>query len=283
MKFRDLETLLLRRELERGGFYEDIIFPDEKGKEGRYVRESVEGLVTKWLYNLWKCKEIKIVKFKDLFNVLNEIVFPIKITTSYGEYSFRIRFIDNEGKEYHMIKTSINDSFCMQNYMIMSLEPLEIKEFYYHISESEGIILTGTTITEKNSNTTIKFNYQYESEITEAEIQQDGRYSGMKIQYPKINEEIDEKVLTFFLGMSKEKWYYYDVRPVLKSFLMLLHCERASISITAKVKDEISSKVEVVNGIVQEYITTKIISEGEIEIKRKIFAKRLEDFLGDNS
>ena len=70
MKSRDLKVELLRRVLEKSGFYEDIIF------ENKFVSEKVKKIVAKWMFNLQEFRNIEVKKFRDLFKELDEIVFP---------------------------------------------------------------------------------------------------------------------------------------------------------------------------------------------------------------
>lgn len=70
MKSRELKVNLLRKTLEKSGFYEDIIF------ENKFVSEKVKKIVAKWMFNLQEFRDIEVKKFRDLFKELDEIVFP---------------------------------------------------------------------------------------------------------------------------------------------------------------------------------------------------------------
>lgn len=70
MKSRELKVNLLRKTLEKSGFYEDIIFADE------FVSEKIKKIVTEWIFNLQEFRNIEVKKFRDLFKELDEIVFP---------------------------------------------------------------------------------------------------------------------------------------------------------------------------------------------------------------
>lgn len=70
MKSRELKVNLLRKTLEKSGFYEDIILADE------FVSEKIKNIVTEWIFNLQEFRNIEVKKFRDLFKELDEIVFP---------------------------------------------------------------------------------------------------------------------------------------------------------------------------------------------------------------
>ena len=122
MKSRELKVNLLRKTLEKSGFYEDIIFADE------FVSEKIKNIVTEWIFNLQEFRNIEVKKFRDLFKELDEIVFPIIINESYGSCSLNIEFIDVQGNKYYMSKINLYDYHDMQTYIIgrrnSSLEPL---------------------------------------------------------------------------------------------------------------------------------------------------------------
>ena len=73
----------------------------------------------------------------------------------------------------------------------------------------------------------------------------------------------------------------FIVLPVLEWILPNLG-EKPSISIIAEVNSEVSAEIEVVEGIVQKYTRTEIISEAEMYIIKVIFAKDLKEFIEEN-
>ena len=169
MRLDEIEILLLRSNLERIGFYEDIIF------ESKAVKKDAKRVISQWIFCLEKYRGIRIQKFKHLFSELHEIVFPIKISKSYCCYSkyayslLDIAIIDNEGKEYYMSNRSINDYESMVNYTLSRrnspLEQLVERDFQYKIREDTAIILMETGIMSlkengKNDNSKLS-NYKF--------------------------------------------------------------------------------------------------------------------------
>lgn len=284
MKSRELKVNLLRKTLEKSGFYEDIIFADE------FVSEKIKNIVTEWIFNLQEFRNIEVKKFRDLFKELDEIVFPIIINESYGSCSLNIEFIDVQGNKYYMSKINLYDYHDMQTYIIgrrnSSLEPLVDREFHYQINEDKTIILIGTCILQLNQDGTnkdavVNFSYDYDERTTQVTLRSYASSNKIKIKYPTVNAEFDKMVMNYLFESNKSKWYYYDVFPILKWMVMAISDERISISIVAEVEKEIVSEIDVVNGIVQKYTVTKIINEGEMHIIKKLFAKELNKFLAE--
>lgn len=283
MKFREAKVRLLRKELEKSKFYEDIIFANE------LVSEKVKNIVAEWIFDLQEYKDIEINKFKDLFNELDEVVFPIKIKECYG-MNLYIKFLDAEGNEYYMSKY-LYDYYSISQYMIgrrnSSLEPLVDREFYYQIYEDKTIKLIKTCALQlnqdgKNKDIIVYFCYNHDENTTEAILQSYSSENIIRIKYPTMSDEFDKMVLKFFFD-NESKWYYYDVFPILKWIVTARSKENLSISVVAEVEKEIFSEIEVVNGVVQKYTVTKIINEGEMHIIKKLFAKEVTEFLAQNS
>ena len=110
MKSRKLRMVLLRIRLKSRKFYKDIIF------ENQSVSKKCKISVTNWIFNLQYYRQIKVENFRDLFSELNEIVFPITIQKSYSYFGLNIIFLDNEGKEYYMVKENFYDD--IETYII---------------------------------------------------------------------------------------------------------------------------------------------------------------------
>lgn len=280
-----LKEILFRIKLEKSDFYEDITFQNE------ILAKDVKRIVTKWIMNLQNYKEIKIEKFKDLFCKLDEIVFPIKIKDSVVSSCLEIRFTDKCGKKYYMSNRHISDYNEMENYIIgrrnSSLEPLVDRDFHYRLLKDGTIVLKETGAMQLNFNgankdTVVEFEYDYERSIMDVTLKSFEFSDRIEMGYPIINEEFDKKVLEFLFKINEENWYYYDVTPILKWLVNEISAEKPSIYITARVDGEICSEVVVVNGIVQEYIETMIVNEGEMLINKKIFAQDLHEFLKAN-
>lgn len=286
MNFRKLRMALLRIRLDKSDFYEDIIF------EKKLVNEDVKRIVAEWMTNLQNYKQIRVEKFKDLFNELDEIIFPIKIKESYSYRCLEIEFLDNEGKEYYMSKRNLYNYYDIETYIIgrknSLLEPLVDRDFHYKISEDKTIILTETGAMRLKQDGTdddivVEFCYDSEKHTTEAKLKSYVSTNKIKIKYPTMSDEFDKMVLVFLFDSNETKWYYYNVFPILKWIAETISDEKVSISITAEIEGEICSEIDVVNGIVQKYTTTEIKNEGELHIIKKIFAKDLKIFLTENS
>lgn len=270
--------LKLREKLENSGFYNEIIFDNE------FVENNSKNVLAKWLYNMSNYKYIRIEKFRNIFNELTEIVFPITIKNCLSLSSIHIEIIDAEGKEYYFLKKLIYAYNDMEKYVIgrrnSSLEVL--KEFYYSISKDGKVELIQTSIKPKQNGTNndiiVEFFYNAIENTTEAELKSLVSNRKIRIKYPT-NEEFDKKVLNFFLNSNKPIWYYYNVFPILKWLNEIMPNKKVSFSIIAEIEGEVFSKIKAVDGIVQEYIVTKIISEEEIVISRRILAQKIDAFL----
>ena len=285
MKFRKLRVSLLRIRLEKNGFYDDIIF-----EEG-LVKKRVKRVLTNWIINLQESKHIKVKKFKDLFSKGNDIVFPIKIIDSNSRYSLGIEFFDNDGKAYYVNSNYYYDLDRLQNYTIERVNSLFGKVvdrvLYYKICKDKSIMLIGSKVTKLNINGTEKdivldFRYDHEKNITEVTLKS-CESAKIRIKYPIINDDLDQKVLKFLLNSNEVKNYYYNVFPILEFIVTAIPDEKVTIFITSEIEAEIYSEIEVVNSYVQKYTISKIINEGEIQINKKVLAKKLKKFLKENN
>lgn len=286
MKFRKLRVSLLRIRLEKNGFYDDIIFEEE------LVRKRVKRVLTNWIINLQESKHIKVKKFKDLFSKGNDIVFPIKIIDSNSRYSLGIEFFDNAGKAYYVNSNYYYDLDRLQNYTIERVNSFFGKVvdrvLNYKICKDKGIMLIGSKVTKLNINGTEKdivldFRYDHEKNITEVTLKSCESDKKIRIKYPIINDELDQKVLKFLLNSHEVKNYYYNVFPILEFIVTAIPDEKVTIFITSEIEEEIYSEIEVVNSYVQKYTISKIINEGEIQINKKVLAKKLKKFLKENN
>ena len=286
MKIREGKVMALRIALKESEFYEDIIFVNE------FVSEKVKNILAEWIFKLQEYKHIEIKKFKELFNELDEIVFPIIIKEAYvGRCRFDIEFIEARRNKYYIFKRNIYDYHDMQKFIIgrrnSSLEPLVDREFYYQICEDKTIKLIKTCALQlnqdgKNKDIVVDFCFNYDEHKTEATLWSYSSKNKIRIKYPTMSDEFDKKVLKFLFD-NESKLYYYDVFSILKWIVTAISDERASISVVAEIDEEIVSEIDVVNGIVQKYTVTKIINEGEMHIIKKIFAKELRKFLAEKN
>lgn len=235
--------LKLREKLENSGFYNEIIFDNE------FVENNSKNVLAKWLYNMSNYKYIRIEKFRNIFNELTEIVFPITIKNCLSLSSIHIEIIDAEGKEYYFLKKLIYAYNDMEKYVIgrrnSSLEVL--KEFYYSISKDGKVELIQTSIKPKQNGTNndiiVEFFYNAIENTTEAELKSLVSNRKIRIKYPT-NEEFDKKVLNFFLNSNKPIWYYYNVFPILKWLNEIMPNKKVSFSIIAEIEGEVFSKIK---------------------------------------
>ena len=100
----------------------------------------------------------------------------------------------------------------------------------------------------------------------------------LKIEHPR-NKEVDKEILDYFLDDNGTKWYYYNVFSVFNWLVNKISDKEASIHVTAEIDGEVYSEIEMVKGIVKKHMVTQIINEGEMRIIKRIFAKRLNEFL----
>lgn len=286
MKFRKMSLAVLRIKSEHNGFYEGVLFQNQA------TNKAVKKVLSRWMQCLAKDKGITIESFKELFSQLHEIVFPIKIEFCYGTSSFHMVIVDNEGKEYYMSKECILDYNNVETYIIgrrnSLLEQLVDREFQYKISKDKTIVLTRTLAMRlkadgTNDDIVVDFCYDSQKYITEATLKSFVSNNEIKMQYPTVRSEIDKKVVEFLFSISEGKFYYYNVVPILKWMLLAIPMETVSLFIRAEVEGEICSEIDIRNGIVERYMRTEIISEGEIRKIELIFAKALDEFLEEHN
>lgn len=282
MRFRMLDNeVVYRLVLKARSFYEDVIFED------KFVEKCAKKVLTTWMCALHHYRNIKINKFKDLFSELDEVIFPIRIVRSYGAFCIEIEFFDNEGKKYYMSKRSIYDYHTMSSYVIgrnnSPLEPYVDREFYYSISEDNQIKLIKTSIMKLKSDGTNDDSviyFCYDEEETTAGMKSYALDKEIVVKYKESNSKFEENLTSHFFNI-KDNRIYCNVFPILK-WLSKNYDKSYTISITSKGKDGIYSQLDVEDGIVQLYVTTETMEEGEIIITKKIFAKELEEFLKEN-
>lgn len=285
MEFRKIRKALFRARLEISGFYDGVTF------QGKNVEKKVKKVLAEWMFCLKEYKEIRVECFKDLFSKLHEMAFPIKIEEGYGS-SLNIIIIDNKGTEYYMTKRGIYVYNDMESYIIGRrnglLEPLVDRDFHYKISKDGTITLIETGAMKlkedvTNDDIVVDFSFDSEKHTTEATLKSYASNSKIKMKYTTMDDEFDKKVQEYLFNVNEKNYYYYDVFPILKWMISTLPSQNVSLSITAEVDDEICSKIDVVQGIVQRYAKTEIINEGERRTSIDVFAKRIEDFLAEKS
>lgn len=287
MKFRELRKILTRWGLETRGFYEGINFENIKAEK------RFKSLVAEWIFYLKEYKKLRVRSFKDLFMELKEIEFPIEIKECYGTFGLRTTIVDNKGTEYYMEKTGIFLYNGIESYILGRRDTIipEIsfidRDFHYKISK-DGIILTETEKWKSNNyndNPDTKVKFLFNSKDT-TEVLLTNPYSDnrkIKIQYPTINTEFDEKVQEYLFDINEKYWYYYNIFPVLEWMLSVIAIKNVSLSIAAEVDGNTYSEVVIDNGIVQKYTKTERISEGWHRTSIDVFAKSLEDFLAERN
>lgn len=285
MEFRKIRKALFRARLEISGFYDGVTF------QGKNVEKKVKKVLAEWMFCLKEYKEIRVECFKDLFSKLHEMAFPIKIEEGYGS-SLNIIIIDNKGTEYYMTKRGIYVYNDMESYIIGRrnglLEPLVDRDFHYKISKDGTITLIETGAMKlkedvTNDDIVVDFCFDSKEHTTEATLKSYASNSKIKMKYTTMDDEFDKKVQEYLFNVNEKNYYYYDVFPILKWMISTLPSQNVSLSITAEVDDEICSKIDVVQGIVQRYAKTEIINEGEHRTSIDVFAKRIEDFLAERS
>ena len=286
MKFEKVRLLVLRLRLRERGFYEDISFKD------KLVEKKFKKNVAKWMVDLRRYKQIQVDKFKDLFTLLNEVVFPITIDYCHqSSYSLSMEFTDNNGHIYYMSNINIYNHNSFDEYLIgrraNQLEPFVDREFHYKICENKTIelLMSSAMKLDKyglNDEFMVDFYYNEEEQETEALLEAYLYHDKIKIIYPTISDEFDKKVLQYLFSIGKKSDYYYDVFPILEWIATEIPNKETSVLIVAcvsKDNDEISSEIQVVDGIVQRYVITKIISEDEVQKVTVKLSKSLEKFL----
>lgn len=284
MGFTEMKKPFFRLRLETSGFYEGITF------ESRKVEKKLKKIVTEWLLGLKEYKKIRVGSFKDLFRELHEIEFPITIVECWGTLNLKATIIDNKGIAYYMLKDCILGYDGLESYILgrRDIIPGTLvldRDFHYKISKDGTITLIKTGVMKSkedvtNANTVVDFFFDSEKHTTEAKLKSYTSKDRIKIQYPTIGGEFDQKVQEYLFNVN-EKYYYYDVFPILKWMLSTISGQNGSLSITAEVDGDICSEVDIVQGIVQRYTKTEIISEGDRKTEIEVFSKKLEDFLAE--
>ncbi len=280
--FERIDVILMQRKLEKSNFYEDVVFANDT------VKERGQKNVAKWMVNLKRYKQIEIKRFIDLFSNLEEIKFPIKIKKS-SKYELNLYIIDSLENKYHISSNGIFDYYNITKYFIGSINTkpeLSIyRNFCYEISE-EGIInlekITIAKLDKYDLYYEIIYDYRYKNkteEITVCSYEQD---SQITVKYPMSSIEVNNEIFQYFLNNIERNWYYYDVFPIFKWLISKITGDDVSIYIVAEIGNEVFSEVEVVNGIVHKYTFTRVVNEGEVHVVKKVFAKKLEEFLKDD-
>lgn len=282
MRFRKLREAIFRRRLKKQKFYQGITF------ESIYIKKNAERVIASWIFNLKESKQIKVRKFKDLFENLKEVAFPITIKFCNEMDILHINFVDREGKEYYMMKMDIHKRIELENYMIgrrnSILEPWIDRVFTFEICKDEFALLLETSATSLNRDGTnqdknVKFVYnnpRVEAMLTLPDISAKIRI----IYYNYLNEpEIDRSILKFLLYSDERIWNYYDAVPILKWIVKLIPERNISVSIVAEVEETTLSAVEVVRGTVISHIFTTIVNESEMQVNKRLIKEELNQFL----
>lgn len=282
MKFRKLGEALVRMNLKKRGFYENVTFLSE------FDKKNAQKAIEKWMYDLLRYKNINVDKLKDLFGQLDEITFPIIVKKCYSSWrTIDMRIIDSMGNEFYMLTRTYRSYDNMQYYILgrrnSLLEPLIDRDFHYKICKDGTITLLETgagklNLDGTNGDIVVDFCFDSENHTTEAKLRSYAHERKIRIKYPTISKGFDKRVLKELLE-EETTWYYYDVFPILRWIVPLISDKELSISIVAEIDGEISSQLEVVDGVVQQYTTTQVIHEGEMQITKRIIAKDLQEFL----
>ena len=296
----EVEIEKFRKKLEKDGFFEDVILD-----QASVVLNETDGGISGWMYYLKKYKKIEVKKFKDLFCQLKEVIFPIIITKMYGRTKYvRFEFKDRVGKKYYFICDSFAYNFeNMSKYIIgrinSSIEPLTNREFYYQILTDcnefdnsqaltkENIELYKTLVSRLNIDGThtdlkLEFNYNCYEEKTTKVIMNLGNKK-IIMEYPSKEAEFDKKVEDILFnideGSNKNKWIYYNVKPLLKEMLEIIDKEDVSIYIGAELDNDVYAEVTVTHNVVQRYTYTEVVREDRMVRTTNIFSKKLDEFL----
>lgn len=263
-------------------FFEEVKFKNWS------VKNSCKKFFKTWILNLQKYKKIKVRKFKDLFTKLDEVHFPIKVIECTGSFSIEVCFVDSKQEKYYLI----NDRSYSDIYVIgrrnSSLEPFVDRDFEFQILTDGGISFLRTGILEldsKENNKDVSVNFFYDTEkFITVVISKSYKYNRqIAITYPTIHDDFDKKVQRYLFEITETKCYYDDVFPILVWLCTQVSQENISISIVAKIQEEVFSQIDVENGIVKKHIYTQIIREKE---ERRFIvspSKDLKTYLSENS
>ena len=96
-----------------------------------------------------------------------------------------------------------------------------------------------------------------------------------------MNDDLDKKLQKYLLEIAETNSCYNDVFPIL--VWLCKQVKEKNISIVAKIKEEISSQINVENGIVKKHISTQKINERESRRFRVLLSKDLKTFLSENT
>lgn len=289
-----------RKKLEKSGFFEDVILD-----KSEFVLQEQDGGISGWIYYLKKYDKLEVKKFKDLFSQLDEVSFPITITWAEGDSrTVRFYFKDREGNEYYFFNMHYLKKNRLRTFLIgrrnSSIEPLVDRTYYYQILsdsyelddynqviEKEDIELYKTSVVKLNedgTNTDLSIEFSdnyYENSATR--VTRKSKNKEILMEYPSKGAEFDKKVEDILFninaGSNKNKWIYYNVKPLLKEMMEIMEKEDVSIYIGAKLDNEIYSEVTVANNVVQRYTYTEVVREDRMVRTTNIFSKKLKKFL----
>ncbi len=276
-KFKVMLLYLLRSK-----FFEGVNFKNKS------VENSCKESFAIWVLNLQKYKHIKVRKFKDLFTQLDEVQFPVKVIECTGLFSIHAYLIDSKQEKYYLI----NDGYYSDIYVIgrrnSTLEPFVDRDFTFKIFKDDGISFLETGILEidrNGNNKDVSVNISYDTKkVTTIAISKSYKYDRqIVITYPTMNDDLDKKVQKYLLEIAETKSCYNDVFPILVWLCTQVKEKNISISIVAKIKEEISSQINVENGIVKKHISTQKINERESRRFRFLLSKDLKTFLSENT
>ena len=280
MKFGKLTKKAKRKGVEQEDFWEDVKFDNADAK--KLATQDFKP----WKNNLEGYAEIELKKYKDLFSKFNEIVFPVEVRHSDLSYpgTLKVDIVDNNGKEYSLKQEDIYDEMLEYSIREKNREPLVDVEYSYLLSKDEETELVKFSVIKLKEDEEIKYTEKvYETYICDnislQTVNLYGEENGkLKIEHPR-NKEIDKEILDYFLEDDGTKWYYYNVFSVFNWLVNKISDKEASVHIIAEIDGEVYSEIEMVKGIVKKHVVTQIINEGEMHIIKKIFAKRLNEFL----
>lgn len=244
-----------RKKLEKNGFFEDVIFD-----KSEFILQEQDGGISEWVYYLKKHGKLEVKKFKDLFSQLNEIIFPITITwAGKTSHTVRLYFKDREENEYYFFNMHYLKKNRLRTFLIgrrnSSIEPLVDRTYYYQILsdsyelddynqviEKEDIELYKTSVVKLNEDGTntdlfIEFSDDY-YENSATRVTRKSKNKEILMEYPSKGAEFDKKVEDILFninaGSNKNKWIYYNVKPLLKEMMEIMEKEDVSIYIGAK-------------------------------------------------
>lgn len=285
MKFRKVQLELVRSKLDESDFYEDIIFANDT------VKEVAQKKIASWMLSLEICETVQaeIKKFKELFSKVDGISFPIEIQNSNSSlFSIDISIVDRNGKQYYISKDDIYDCYNITEYYIgrrnTTTKSYIDYENCYKICKNEVIKKLKATVVKINLDGTNKesiyetyYNQQNNMQVIEF-LENEKRK--IRIEYPIVSKEIGKKIFEDFLEWDDTKWYYYDVFPIFKWLVNKMeNYDMDSLHIIAEIDKDVYSEIQMGNNIVQTYTVAQVISENEIHVIKKIFAKNIDEFL----